>query len=422
VRSAPAAPLRPSAQDRILAGVTELAGQRGYADLTVERLLEKAGVSRASFYQYFLNVDDCFASAYRGHADELVRDVGAATRCSSEPELQALRAIAAFAAARPSAAGLLLREGLAAGPLGLEEREQLLSRIVAAIAKATALHRTADVPSTVLVGGVFRFLVMRLSDGGPVESISAELDAWVGAFRPDGRHTWSDRLMPTLPEGSAPPGLGTLRPQGSVRERIVRGTALAVRAKGYKEMTVADIVCAAGVSRRSFYNEFASKQAAFIAAYELGFEQALAACAPAFFSAQEWHERVWQSALAFTSYFAREPSLAHLGFVECHALGRKFASRVHQTQLAFTLFLEDGYRQSPGPDGPARISSPLSAAAIAEIGFLATRASPSLYLRRMQPLAVYIALTPFVGCEKAGRFVSEKIAECAERSPPGSRP
>jgi len=180
---------------------------------------------------------------------------------------------------------------------------------------------------------------------------------------------------------------------------------------GYTQTTVADIVVAAGISRRRFYNEFASKSAAFIAAYEHGFQQTLAACTPAFFSAGDWPERIWQSAQAFTGFFASEPSLAYLGFVECYAVGPGFASRVHDTQLAYTLFLEEGYRQPREGPAPSRATSELTAAAIAEAGLQVTSRSPGLFIRRMQPLAVYIALAPFIGVDRAGEFVTGKLAD-----------
>jgi AcrR family transcriptional regulator len=159
------------------------------------------------------------------------------------------------------------------------------------------------------------------------------------------------------------------------------------------------------VSRRSFYNEFANKSDVVIAAAESAFEQLVEACTPAFFSARSWPERVWQSALAFTGFFTSEPSLAHLGFVDCYSIGRAFVQRAHEMQLAFTLFLEEGYRQrGEGPELP-RLCSEMTAAAMMEIGFQASRGPSGQSIRRLQPLAVYIVLTPFVGADDAAEFV-----------------
>ena len=46
--------------------------------------------------------------------------------------------------------------------------------------------------------------------------------------------------------------------------------AQVVSDKGYAATTVADVVERAGVSRRTFYEQFADKEACFLAAYDAG--------------------------------------------------------------------------------------------------------------------------------------------------------
>ena len=52
------------------------------------------------------------------------------------------------------------------------------------------------------------------------------------------------------------------------RSRLLQGLAQSVAAKGYADTTIADIVREAGVSRRTFYEQFDGKPAALIALYE----------------------------------------------------------------------------------------------------------------------------------------------------------
>ena len=51
--------------------------------------------------------------------------------------------------------------------------------------------------------------------------------------------------------------------------RLVCAVADCVAAKGYASTSVADIIAAAGVSRKTFYEHFADKEACFLAAYEM---------------------------------------------------------------------------------------------------------------------------------------------------------
>jgi AcrR family transcriptional regulator len=53
------------------------------------------------------------------------------------------------------------------------------------------------------------------------------------------------------------------------RERLIAGLAAAVAEKGYAAVTLADITREARVSRRVFYQSFESKEACFLAAFEV---------------------------------------------------------------------------------------------------------------------------------------------------------
>jgi AcrR family transcriptional regulator len=396
-----------------LDAVTRVVASHGYAHLTVDAILAEAAVSRATFYQYFSNVEDCFRSAYRLHADQLVAAIELAVQHPGQRELAMLDVLVDTAVARPARARLLLTEGLAAGPGGLRERDTLIGRIIDALVGTVPREDTLDLPPGLLIGGSFRFLSMRLSDGDVRSDLGNELREWVSAFaRRSSQPSWSARFAPTLPRGASR-SLATAensRPVGTPRERILRATAATVRQKGYRDVTVTDIVAAAGISRRGFYNEFSGKADAFIATYEHGFEQAIAACAPAFFARRAWPERVWHAAQAFTRFLFQEPLVAYLGFVECYAAGPNFAERVHDTQLAFTMFLEDGYRQRPEAQALSRACSSLTASAIFEAGFQGLRCGSTVQVTQLQPLAVYLALAPFIGRDEAGEFVLGKRA------------
>ncbi len=403
-----------SAHDRLLRGVSELAAREGFAQLTVERVLAAAGASRSSFYQYFRNVEDCFWSAYREHSECLADAVAIAVAHGGDRDLSMLDALVDAAICEPDIARLLMTEGLAGGPVGLAERDTLIARIERAVGSSGQRRSTIDIPGAILIGGIFRFLSMRLADGNALDGLHEEVREWAAAFiRRSGEPSWSDRFPPGLPQRpwrSTPP-TPAVGSHASARERILRATAAVIAQKGYRRMTVADIVALAGVSRRLFYTEFASKPAAFIAAYEHMFQRTIAICTPAFFSPGGWPERVWQSGCAFSNFLTCEPLLAYLGFVECYAIGPGFVPRVHDTQLAFTLFLEEGFRQGPQAQSLSRACASLSQATIFESGFQACRCGVGLYARRVQPLGVYVALAPFIGADAAGEFVTGKLCE-----------
>ena len=56
----------------------------------------------------------------------------------------------------------------------------------------------------------------------------------------------------------------------SQRARMLDAISRAVAEKGYARVTVGDVVSMAGVSRRTFYEQFTDKEDCFLAAYATG--------------------------------------------------------------------------------------------------------------------------------------------------------
>jgi AcrR family transcriptional regulator len=63
----------------------------------------------------------------------------------------------------------------------------------------------------------------------------------------------------------------------SQHERLLRAVVQVVGERGWSETRIADVVAAAAVSRRTFYERFDGLEACFIAAIEAGFAQLMAA-------------------------------------------------------------------------------------------------------------------------------------------------
>jgi AcrR family transcriptional regulator len=106
-------------RERLLLAVAEALSEHGYAGLTVDRVLQGAGVSRATFYANFTGKQDAVEAAQ----DVLFeRFLGLLLRaCSAQQEwpLKVKVAIGAsldFAAAAPAQAQLLNLDGLVANP------------------------------------------------------------------------------------------------------------------------------------------------------------------------------------------------------------------------------------------------------------------------------------------------------------------
>lgn len=61
------------------------------------------------------------------------------------------------------------------------------------------------------------------------------------------------------------------------RDRMIVAMAAAVGEKGYVNVAVADVIAGAGVSRRTFYEQFSNKEDCFLASYDAFVDAVLAA-------------------------------------------------------------------------------------------------------------------------------------------------
>src|SRR5688572_8706591 len=105
------------------------------------------------------------------------------------------------------------------------------------------------------------------------------------------------------------------------RERILSAVGDVASVAGYSDMTVEGVIVTAGVSRRTFYEHFKSKDEAFLAAFDAVLEQLFAAVRDAYGREQRAEARLSAALAAFLGFFAREPGFARMCIVEALAAG-----------------------------------------------------------------------------------------------------
>ncbi len=109
----------------------------------------------------------------------------------------------------------------------------------------------------------------------------------------------------------------------SQRGRLLDATMHAVAEKGYGATTVADVVERAGVSRKTFYEHFADKEGAFLAAYDTGVEILLGRLMEAAgdLDGAGWRVRLRSDLATYMLVLAEEPAFAWALHVEVLAAG-----------------------------------------------------------------------------------------------------
>ncbi len=129
------------------------------------------------------------------------------------------------------------------------------------------------------------------------------------------------------------------------RERILSAVAAAAAELGYAEMSVDAIIARAGVSRRTFYEHFANKEDAFIAAYDAVVRQQARHIRRAYFKETTVQERLRAGLTAYMQFMAGEPETARMCIVEVLAAGPRAMARRNEAMQMFAEIIEDNIHE-----------------------------------------------------------------------------
>lgn len=207
---------------------------------------------------------------------------------------------------------------------------------------------------------------------------------------------------PRLPAGRH--GLPREFIERNQRERILTALVDVVGEHGYNATTVAKITKAAGVSRRTFYEHFADKEACFLGAYEMVAGHVVDSMRAAAASFEDWPEQVRAALATMLSFFAAEPELARLAMVEPIAAGGEIAARHRETMRRLAEILRQG---RPEPSSGRSLPEVTEETLVGGIFSLIVRevsAGRADQLDSQLPDLVELVLAPYLGVDEAYRF------------------
>jgi AcrR family transcriptional regulator len=213
---------------------------------------------------------------------------------------------------------------------------------------------------------------------------------------------------------SAAGGLGRLPPgrHGLSREfvtenqrnRLTAGMIAAVAEHGYHDATISEIAAAAGVSRRTFYSYFASKEECFFDTYDIIADHLRKAAGEVAAQEEEWPDKVRAKIAATLEFFGSNPDLARFCLIAPPRAGDKIAAR-------FRSAVAETYDQLI-IDMPADIASNAPSTAVQQslIGGMAAlviekvEAGEGKTLPELLPDFLELFLAPYVGRQEAVRL------------------
>jgi AcrR family transcriptional regulator len=187
----------------------------------------------------------------------------------------------------------------------------------------------------------------------------------------------------------------------SQRVRILTAMIAVVAARGYAATRVVDVISTAGVSRKTFYELFDSKEDCFLAAYDILLGRALEEAQAGFGVRAEvpWPERIESALGALLGHLAAYPAEARFALVEVLAAGPKALARRDSAMRQFAGFIEVGRAES-GVDLPVSTAQTV-AGGIAELLYSEVLHGAAEQLPARVPELVFLIVLPFLGAERA---------------------
>lgn len=223
------------------------------------------------------------------------------------------------------------------------------------------------------------------------------------------RRRWGSVYPPHMAGGArsnrrAQPGGHPLRREVVAhhqRQRILAGAAKVFAERGYRQVSVSDIVKAAAIARGRFYDNFASKEDCFFALYDATtaatLEEVGNACTV---SIEEFPERVGAGIAALLAAIETDPEAARACIVEGPAVGPPINARFEGLIGDFAELLRAGRGEVASTELPSTVEETVVGGLYWLLYYALLEDRPKK-ISRLRPQLVEFSLIPFIGAEAA---------------------
>jgi AcrR family transcriptional regulator len=424
---------------RIRGALLELVDERGYDDVAVSDVIGRAGVEQADFDRLFDGKEELCFAVFEDIAAAAESDVLAAFEAEGLWR-DGLRAsaytIVRFMRDNPREVGFGAVHILAAGDLVQAYRERQLQCWVDLIDLG---RQELDDPDSMgrgvaegVLGSIHARLLKELGSGSGTDSLEQFVpELMYIAVRPYLGHEVAreelelpappERREPARPEpgssegdreGVKPvPQLARL-PRGrhglprefvtkNQRDRLTAGTIAVVAENGLNETTIAQICAAAGVSRRTFYAYFPSKEECFFAAYDTIVKYARIDAEVAATDQVEWPAKVAAKLQAGLEFAAANPDLARFCIAVPQQAGEQVAARYREVVGRVIAYLCEGMPPPPATKTPPEAVAASLTGGMSALVMRKVNAGEGEGLSDLLPDLIELFLAPFLGRPEA---------------------
>jgi AcrR family transcriptional regulator len=329
-------------RERLRTAVLALLDEQGYGATTVHDIATRAEVSTRDFYalcdgKQQLVLDTCDAIVTAACVPLRARAVAPGDRLQ-DGLAAVLDDVVDAVLASPAAARLAVVDVLAVGPAGVQRRRALVTGLSELLGDATASPdgkpRMSEAALAVLAGGMVALVDRHLRSGQlrPLRRAALDLAAWGARYETATPQRLPPRdrsiaplpapaiLAETLPSGRHGLPAGLIRDHQ--RDRILEAVLAVSAQQGFEATPIRELMAAAGLTSKAFYDSFPSKEAAWTVAFEQAFSQLYLAGWRAARAAGDESAELAAAVAACLDYLASEPRRARLLLVDAATAGR----------------------------------------------------------------------------------------------------
>jgi AcrR family transcriptional regulator len=175
----------------------------------------------------------------------------------------------------------------------------------------------------------------------------------------------------------------------------------AVGAEGYENTSVRTVLDRTGLYRQAFYDNFADKDACYLAALELGIARLEAAVARGAASEESWRGKLRGGLGALLERLDAEPDFGRGVIVGVHSAGEKALERRAEAMKRAADFIDLARQEAGEPETPPPIAPEGIVAGIHAIVHSRLSTGASDGFRGLLPEFMYFAVLPYFGAEAA---------------------
>ena len=192
------------------------------------------------------------------------------------------------------------------------------------------------------------------------------------------------------------------------RARMLSAMVDLTREQGAERVTVAHVVARAGVSRRTFYEIFADREACLLEALDDAIERISAAVLPAYRSERGWSERIRAGLTAMLELFDAEPGTAALCVVDSLGAGPVALERRAEVIDTLVAVVDRGRRDAPPANAPNRVTAEGVVGAVLGVLYARLREANPKPLLPLRGQLMSMIVLPYLGLAAAAGELSRR--------------